>query len=199
MKNNKNFKGFSLIEGLIALTVLSVGLMAVAGLFSQSASEQIMTSRVVTASGLAQEGVELVRVARNNNIVKGFSAFDGLDAGDNYRIDPEVSSLQLTVQKNSTITPSNDYFKLAVHAVSGNSRNLYQHAVPGGGIDLDYPVFWRKIYIADYPSSGTVTGRSVASLVFYREPSSWPTSIAQVPTACTLSVGCVYSQTVIQE
>ena len=66
LKNSKNKKlfrkGFSLIEVLVSLTILSVGIVAVMGMFSAGIQTSLTAKSQIIASGLAQELVELVAV-----------------------------------------------------------------------------------------------------------------------------------------
>lgn len=68
-KQNKIFKpGFSMMEMLIAGFILSVGLIATLKLVVNSISNSTDARDHVIASGLAQEGLELVRNIRDNSI-----------------------------------------------------------------------------------------------------------------------------------
>ncbi|MEF3692397.1 MAG: hypothetical protein V3574_05075 [Candidatus Moraniibacteriota bacterium] len=64
---NKQKKGFSIGEVVLAIFILSVGLLALFSLFNQGIRELQEERDVVVASMLAQEGVELVRNTRDNN------------------------------------------------------------------------------------------------------------------------------------
>lgn len=85
---NKNKKGFTIIELIISIFILSI---AVIGVFSAFSAIVILTSDAadkLVASYLSQEGIEIVRNIRDNNwlnIDKGIpdkTWFDGLsDAG----------------------------------------------------------------------------------------------------------------------
>ena len=62
----KNNKGFSLVEVVMAIGVLSIGLLAVSQLFSKNIKEMMEIRDQTTAISLAQEGVELVRNYHDN-------------------------------------------------------------------------------------------------------------------------------------
>ena len=181
MKKKRN--GFSLIEAGIAMFVLSVGVLAVVNLFTGTARQASENGRYLTATGLAQEGVELVRVLRNDNVVQGKSdVFDGLGNGE-WCIHPGMSSL--------TAWSSCSNGKLYV-PVSGG---YYRH----GTATSSLPFFWRKIYIADI--GGPVTGKKVVSVVYFRDPAGvggFPSAINNVESSCTLSVGCIWAQATLQ-
>lgn len=63
----KNNKGFSLVEVVMAIGVLSIGLLAVSQLFSKNIKEMMEIRDQTTAISLAQEGVELVRNYHDNH------------------------------------------------------------------------------------------------------------------------------------
>jgi len=75
---HKKFKGFSLVEGMVAIFIVGitmVGFMAVMGkVFKTTTYER----DYIVAANLAQEGIEVVRNIRDNNLKKsGCSAFGG--------------------------------------------------------------------------------------------------------------------------
>ncbi len=70
MISNKKSKGFSLIEVLIAISILLVGVLSAFALVSRSlASVPVIQDRLV-ASFLAQEKLEGVRKVRDSNFLK---------------------------------------------------------------------------------------------------------------------------------
>lgn len=77
MLKKLNNKGFTLLEGIIALTVITVGLMvgltlAISNLLATQDNE-----RRIIAANLAREGIEVVRNIRDNN-------WDHIEANDTY-------------------------------------------------------------------------------------------------------------------
>lgn len=79
MKNKKNKcirvrAGFSLVEVLLALMILSVGISTVAILMTANTNSSINTKNQVISSELAQEGIELVRNLKDNNALDSLTA-----------------------------------------------------------------------------------------------------------------------------
>lgn len=72
----KRYKGFSFMESMIAVTVLSMGIIASLSLISSSFRESADSRDQIMASLLAQEGVELVQNIRDNNWVRAGSGVD---------------------------------------------------------------------------------------------------------------------------
>ncbi|MEA3292913.1 MAG: prepilin-type N-terminal cleavage/methylation domain-containing protein [Patescibacteria group bacterium] len=85
-------KGFTLIEMIVAIFLITAGIGA-AYLLIQKTS--ISTSRSLdrlTAAYLSQEGIEIVRNIRDSNWLAGIGPYNGLDTG-NYEADYENSAL----------------------------------------------------------------------------------------------------------
>lgn len=75
--NNKN-NGFSLIETLVAVTVLIGAIAGPLTLASQGIKASSLFKNQLIASNLAQEGMELVHAKRDTNILKGNEWTDGI-------------------------------------------------------------------------------------------------------------------------
>lgn len=78
----KRKKGFTLLEVILAITILT---MAVGGAFiliQQTLVGSSLSQSKLTAAYLAQEGVEIVRNIRDSNWLKAISWTAGLDNGD---------------------------------------------------------------------------------------------------------------------
>jgi type IV pilus modification protein PilV len=82
LKLSKKSKGFSLIEVLVALVILSISLLALAGLMVQSTKNSSWGSHLTEAATLAQDVLERLRAVRpqtdipegvNNDQVTGAS------------------------------------------------------------------------------------------------------------------------------
>jgi type IV pilus modification protein PilV len=64
LTHSKKFKGFSLIEVLVALVILSISLLALAGLMVQSTKNSSWGSHMTEAATLAQDRLEALRAVR---------------------------------------------------------------------------------------------------------------------------------------
>jgi prepilin-type N-terminal cleavage/methylation domain-containing protein len=69
-KNRREAGGFTLIETMIALTLLSLSIVAPMTLTAQSLGAAYYARDEITAFYLAQEGLEAVRSVRDNNILQ---------------------------------------------------------------------------------------------------------------------------------
>ena len=64
MTHSKISKGFSLVEVLVALVILSISLLALAGLMVQSTKNSSWGSHLTEAATLAQDRLEALRAVR---------------------------------------------------------------------------------------------------------------------------------------
>ena len=91
----KNNSGFTLVEALVSLTVLTVGLVAGYAAAVSSAGLASSIRNNVIAANLAQEGVEVIRAIRDTNWFSGVEFDVGLAPGEyevTYRSAPALSS-----------------------------------------------------------------------------------------------------------
>ena len=74
-----NHKGFTLIETIVAITILITAIIGPFTLASQTLRAQAIAKNNLVAANLAQEGIELIRNRRSNNILRNESAENPLD------------------------------------------------------------------------------------------------------------------------
>ena len=91
MKNNNNKKSaFSLLETIVVLAVVTIGLLSIMTLMTNSLKAQTLNRNTLVAYNLAQEGLELIRNVRDTNWRSGLTwnqGFVGTPAGLNYKVD----------------------------------------------------------------------------------------------------------------
>jgi len=100
-----NSRGFTLVEALVAIAIMIVGILSALVLVTRVLYSTTIIQDRLTASFLAQEGMELVRQIRDTNFIKKLNREDvdwsnGLEAG-NYIID--ARDLQLTKVESDNI------------------------------------------------------------------------------------------------
>ncbi len=110
--------GFSLIEIITVLFVVSIGLLGVMSLIIQNIESQSFNQKNVVAYQLAQEGLELVRRTRDTNWLAGRGWDQGLTAGDHYMDyrDAAPNPLSSDEPPKLYLTADNYY----IHDFSGN-------------------------------------------------------------------------------
>jgi Tfp pilus assembly protein PilV len=78
--HKKSQKGFSFGETLLAVFLLSVGLLTVVKMFQVGIANSFLVRNATIASELSQEGIELVRNVRDNDFAAGNNGFTGFDS-----------------------------------------------------------------------------------------------------------------------
>lgn len=88
MKNNlKEYKGFSLIEILWAVAILSILIVTVTGIFTGLLLSSKKNNKLVTATGLAEKQLEYIKLLSSTDIPIN-SVYDGsVQVGDNIHDD----------------------------------------------------------------------------------------------------------------
>lgn len=78
MKNNQ---GFTLVETLVAVTVLVIGVLGPLAMAARGISDGLFAQNQLTANMLAQEAMEVIINYRNGNVLDGRPAFEGINSG----------------------------------------------------------------------------------------------------------------------
>lgn len=128
--------GFSLIEILAVLFIVSMSMLGVVSLIIQNIQVQSINKNNLIASSLAQEGIELIRQTRDSNWRAGQNYDTNLDNGIykiDYRLDRPVLS--------SNLLDAKIYLQ----------NNFYINKI-GSESDLTSTIFTRQI-ILDKPAS----------------------------------------------
>lgn len=89
----RNKSGFSLIEIMAVLLIVSLGIIGVANLATQSIQAQTINRGSIVAYQLAQEGLEIVRQIRDTNWLQGLDWKTGLASGT-YCLDYKSKTLR---------------------------------------------------------------------------------------------------------
>ncbi len=117
--NSKNIKnGFTMIEMIAALFVVSVGIMGVFSLVSQTISYVSIISSRLTAIYLSQEGMEIIRNIRDSNFLKinkgeEINWDDSLSDGQYYNFDYQSQAIPDTTScsGNNYLDISGDFYR----------------------------------------------------------------------------------------
>jgi len=89
----KNKKGFSLIEVILAVFVITIGITGAVNLATYSISNVAVGKSQIIATNLSQEGLEIIRNIRDSNWLKDIDWNDGLKTDGDYRV--QYNSLDL--------------------------------------------------------------------------------------------------------
>lgn len=90
-KNNKFNKGFTLVETLVSVSIFSISILGLLSILSQGILDTSYAKKKITASYLAQEGIEYIRNMRDTYVLydvvssqAGWNAFNVKVAGNTY-------------------------------------------------------------------------------------------------------------------
>lgn len=187
MKSYVSKRGFTIGEVVLSAFMLTAGMTVVLKLINFSFQSTVATQDVIVASELAQEGIELVRNARDNNLVKKVagdpsvtSVFDGFPPG----FGPRRCII--------------DYLSDMPNCPAGGLRpelnlsgGFYRHGVGPGR-------YYRQVRLDRTAAAGSDTF-TVTSFVTWQDIASLPNPMAAAKTWCTLTNKCVYTEVLLTE
>lgn len=165
------YRGFSFIEVMLSVFLLSIGMVAAISLVGGGMKESIDSRSQLIASLLAQEGVELVRNIRDTNwVTSGNVSFSGFPATDpaTCRVDSRSIDDLSQCAGQSKVLRYDSTSRLYNHTTGTNTK------------------FSRQIVIGKNGNS-----RIVTSMVLWKQ-ASFPT-LAEL-AKCTTGYGCAYVQ-----
>ncbi|MFA6048088.1 MAG: hypothetical protein WCV59_00030 [Parcubacteria group bacterium] len=168
---NKKYHGFYLVEAIIALFLITVGLLVTVDLLSSTMKNTFEDRDNITAVLLAQEGVELVRNLRDNNFALGLEAFEAprFPSTTNLcSIDKNSPRLFCGAEKNFNLNLSNKFYVTG----SGSKfkrRVAIQYSGDGTASDptndtaVTVTVIWKGDMSSDFPADGTLATKCTAA------------------------------------
>ena len=158
-------KGFTLMEAIVAIFLLTVGIIGVSILITNTISSTRISTDKLIASYLAQEGIEIVRNIRDTNWLEGAASWDdGISVGD-YEADYTNTQGFYHTCSFSPFTANCEYDNLYPLRIDGGFYNY------SGGTETK---FRRRITIFDKtdlssPPDGTVDMFKISVLVTWQE------------------------------
>lgn len=179
----KNYKkadkyGFSFIEVLISVFLISVGLMAAVFLLSSNIMHLLNSRNQVIAGLLAQEGVELVINTRDTQIKNGGDeSFDGFSTAEDCVVDIDATTLSCGSTPEQEKLYRKEYYY--VHDSSGENSK-----------------FKRKIDILIENSGSDDEIMTITSFVIWGE--DFPDSVSDLED-CNLGNKCAFTQTTLSK
>ncbi|MDA2938735.1 prepilin-type N-terminal cleavage/methylation domain-containing protein [Acidobacteria bacterium AH-259-A15] len=116
-------KGFGLIESMVALAILTISLLGLVQLIATALNQSALARNNTMAISIAQEKLEQLRTAYNNDLNTGTSSTD-LTAGSH---GPETVTLQAPSYSNMADQPFQVSWTVAV---SGQQKTVTATVVP---------------------------------------------------------------------
>ncbi|MDD5291290.1 MAG: prepilin-type N-terminal cleavage/methylation domain-containing protein [Patescibacteria group bacterium] len=103
----KKQSGFSILEIVVAFSIITIGLVGVLSLTTQNVQVEYVNKNNLVASQLAQEGLELTRNIRDNNWLSGNDWDNGITPG-NYIVDYAGNITSVEGIEEAKLQQSND-------------------------------------------------------------------------------------------
>lgn len=95
-------RGFTLVESLVAISILLIGILSSFILVTRILAQALIIQDRLTASHLAQEGIELVRQIRDTNFIQQQTWNNGLIMGS-YRVSVDSDTPRLLPLNNEPV------------------------------------------------------------------------------------------------
>ncbi len=147
MEKIQNKKGFTLVEVLVALSVITLGGLSVFAFLNQTLRSAKLSEDAIIVSNLAREGIELVRSMRDSGNVN----FDGLsvgnwiiDSNDNYSISVPADSADITNCSNCRLYLNSQLYTHTPGGVTTKYKRMItlsdptpDHVICKGGSDCE--------------------------------------------------------------
>ena len=103
-------KGFTLIEIVVAIFLLTVGTMGAFSLIQQTIAFTSIASAQLAATYLAQEGIETIRNIRDSNFLANSTWDNGLASSD-WQVVNFLDGSQSKFQRKKRMSISKSYYK----------------------------------------------------------------------------------------
>ncbi len=140
----QNLDGFTLLETIVAIFVITVGIIGVLSLVTQTISSATFSSHRLIAAYLAQEGIEIVRNIRDTNWLRSLGWNNGLGTGE-YEADYQASSLS-----NFSGSPLNLENVTGYYGYDGGNATKFTRKITIGAgpiadsLNIKVEVFWEE-------------------------------------------------------
>ena len=149
-KNNKNQRGFGLVEMIIAIGIVGIGIVGTFSMISRFSEQSKIVRDSFVASYLAQEGIEIVKNIRDTNILNSSSRDwdDGIDCSSGCEADFEDASLSPWVGDGKFLYLENTtgMYKYIDSPSTSDIKTYYKRMITtvksGDEIDIMITIYW---------------------------------------------------------
>lgn len=122
-KVNRGGQGFTLIELMSVVVIMTIGMLGVMSLIDQIAIKSRLTNSKLVAAYLSQEGIEIVRNIRDSNWLESTAWDSGLGAGD-WEADYNDQALSGYTGNPLNIDTTNGFYNYSAGNPSKFSRRI---------------------------------------------------------------------------
>ncbi|NTW15460.1 MAG: hypothetical protein HGA38_03745 [Candidatus Moranbacteria bacterium] len=182
----KTVKGFSLAEVLLSVAVLVIGILPVLLSMTRGFGASLRSRDIIAASELAQEGIELLKNVKDNNVLAGnesltawLPASSSPWTANDCRIDIGVAALN---SPGTDISCGQSSFDLS------ESGGSFRHTGTAGK-------YRRRIYLS-YANNAQQEQVTCVSAVYWGTYSQ-VSSAAEIRANCRPAAGCVYAESTL--
>ena len=142
--------GISILEVVVAIMIIAMGMIGVLSLVIQNVEAQYINKNILMASGLAQEGLELVRNVRDLNWLTPGNAWDQNIVGDGTYVIDYGGLVSLNTSINSIdevgarlYIDSNGLYTHTTTATATNFYRLITVVNQGSYLDIKCAIRWK--------------------------------------------------------
>ena len=156
IKKLQDSRGFTLIEAIVAIGVISVGFVGALVLLSKSASQASLLKNRVIAAHLAEEGVEVIYNIRDTNWLKDMNWRTGLSDTAFALVDYNSTAIDISAN-------------VASRDCLNYTAGFYKHSALVGGCNT---TFKRHVELSTGPADPNLSGFQpliVKSVVTWQE------------------------------
>lgn len=170
----KKNKGFSLVEAILSVFLVTLGLVVAVSLVTKGLGESMDSANQNVAALLAQEGIELVRNVRDNNWANEASGGDSF-----YRFPSESSDCRIDKNFSYGSNMTCNLSSFSQFRLRSDDNKFYIHSGTG-----DLGIFYRKITISPVGTNA----KTITSMV------AWGSEFPGSKANCHTASKCVYSE-----
>jgi prepilin-type N-terminal cleavage/methylation domain-containing protein len=138
--NLNNQRGFTLVETLVALVILTVALIPILHLSTSASKSSTAIRDNLVAAGLAQEGAEVVRAIRDTNWFNGRAFDSGLSNGT-YQVEWDSAAL-LSLAGNPVLNLNNGLYTYSGGTPTQFTRTVTITKINTGELKVESQVTW---------------------------------------------------------
>jgi len=139
-------KGFTLLEVMVAIFVITVGIMGVMTILQRTIFLTSVSFSRLTAAYLAQEGIEIVRNVRDTNWLENSAWDDGLPASPPaYGVDYQTQTLpDPNCSSEGYLEFDGNFSKCSANPLAKFKRKITITKTLPDSLDVSVQVFWSE-------------------------------------------------------
>ena len=146
-KNNKNQRGFGLVEMIIAIGIVGIGIVGTFSMISRFSEQSKIVRDSFVASYLAQEGIEIVKNIRDTNILNSRDWDSEIDCSAGCEADFDDNSLSSWVSgKFLYLENTTGMYKYIDSPSTSDIKTYYKRMITtvrsGDEIDIMITIYW---------------------------------------------------------